>query len=623
MKFTFVKIDKNKQIKISTKKPAKLVEKIATDDSKLTVTRLRESVKAHPKKREYKPFPDLGSMTRIYPSAEFTKDSYDRMKMTTFNGLLLITLQVYKMDTDIVAAKAKAAALPYTYAAIIGADAYSLNVIVRIAKSDWTLPSDESGADKLCRDTYYAARPAYEKVTGMTVDGTIPSVRNNFLITVDEAPYFNENAKPLLEGSEIVLENPANKEINPANEETKPSIEEAKPVEKELPVAEEKAEVVQQENVKDAVNRMIDYLSGKYELRYNSVLRATECRDKNDPDDEFEAADSRVQNRMIIESRQANIDIDAVDLKTYLESDLIVKYDPIEEFLSSCRGKWDGLDHIRNLALTVPATCKEWSDWFYKWFLSFVHQMDTTRNDTFCNSIMPIIVGGNISDVVTFYRNLLPPELEWGFCDYLTEDSEEEIEKALSKSILICLKEFNHTNHSFKEWLFNELIDKTVVKEGDDYLPRIASIVGTSDIVAIMKQTSGGRRFLGVILWGSVDVTDKPDYTQLYAQALAALDSGESPYFNEHDLLRILKQNVNFQSLTATEMYFNEFFAPAKSKAEGVFLTSAEIMDYLRERTGFPLDVESNVTFGRKLSGIDGIISRRIARGVEYLVMKK
>ena len=609
MKFTFVKIDKNKQIKISTKKPAKLVEKMATDDAKLTVTRLREAVNAHPKKREFKAFPELGSMTRIYPSAEFTKDSYDRMKMTTFNGLLLITLQVYKMDTDIISAKASAAALPYTYAAIIGADAYSLNVIVRIAKSDGTLPSDEKGADKLCRDTYYVARPAYEKITGMTTDGSIPSVRNNFLITVDEAPYFNENAKPLLAGSEIVLEDDVKEEIKPIEEE-------------EASVAEEKAEVAELGNVKEAVNRMINYLSGKYELRYNTVIRGTEYRDKNGPDDEFEVADSRAQNRMIIESRQENIDIDAVDLKTYLESDLIARYDPIEEYLSSCRGKWDGIDHIRNLALTVPATCKEWADWFYTWFLAFVHQMDTSRTDSFSNSIMPIIVGGKTSDVVTFYRNLLPEELEWGFCDYLTADSEAEIEKALSKSILICLKEFNHTKHSFKEWLLNELIGKTVVKDGEDYQPRIASLVGTSDIVEIMNQTSGGRRFLGIILWGSVDITYKPDYTQLYAQALAALDSGESPYFSDEALLRILKQNVNFQSLTATEMYFNEFFAPAKDKSEGVFLTSAEIMDYLRERTGFPLDVESNVAFGRKLSGIEGLISRRIARGVEYLVTK-
>lgn len=51
--------------------------------------------------------------------------------------------------------------------------------------------------------------------------------------------------------------------------------------------------------------------------------------------------------------------------KNFLESNFIKNYNPVEEFLFTCYDNWDGKDHIRALARTVPTNNPHWEDWFY------------------------------------------------------------------------------------------------------------------------------------------------------------------------------------------------------------------------------------------------------------------
>jgi len=59
------------------------------------------------------------------------------------------------------------------------------------------------------------------------------------------------------------------------------------------------------------------------------------------------------------------------DVVRYLNSDHVPVYQPIEEFLYDLP-RWDGKDHIGDLAKRVPCNNPHWAQLFRRWFLSMI-----------------------------------------------------------------------------------------------------------------------------------------------------------------------------------------------------------------------------------------------------------
>ena len=76
---------------------------------------------------------------------------------------------------------------------------------------------------------------------------------------------------------------------------------------------------------------------------------------------QFKPVDPRVQKRMTLEVQLADIRVSVKDVRNFLESDYIENYNTIDEYLFQCYDKWDGKDHIRALARTVPTNNPYWS----------------------------------------------------------------------------------------------------------------------------------------------------------------------------------------------------------------------------------------------------------------------
>lgn len=117
---------------------------------------------------------------------------------------------------------------------------------------------------------------------------------------------------------------------------------------------------------------------------------------------------------MTLEVQLANIRVSIKDVRNYLESDLLSTYNPVENFLFNCEGKWDGKDHIRALARTVPTDNPYWEDWFYTWFLAMVDQWRAYSHRKYGNSVAPLLISKQGYNKSTFCRSLVPSELQWG-----------------------------------------------------------------------------------------------------------------------------------------------------------------------------------------------------------------
>ena len=628
MKVTIVHTNNKKQLLVSTKTMEKLMERFARDDSKLTITHFRESVPYL--SNNYEGYKDMPKWMHIYPAAEFAKDENNNLKMKAFNGILLLK---FGNITDVDGAegvKRSVAILPSTLAAITGADGKTVIVLIKFQGENDSLPTSEADAEHLYRIAYQQIFPVYQAIVkaSILVDGPKPSIEagstlsqepsihNSFMMTLDAKPYFNGKAVAMKIDSHARSQSPA-----PNTDNNQQTISDFR--------APEEGKKVDKNSIRENIVNMMQLLESRYDFRYNTVMKFVEYMPKEKGWYGYQPVEPRVQKRMTLEVQLADIRVSIKDVRNFLESDYIKNYNPIDEYLFQCYDKWDGKDHIRALARTVPTANPHWADWFYTWFLGMVDQWRGYSHRQYGNSVAPLLISKQGYNKSTFCRRLLPPELQWGYSDNLILSEKRQVYQAMAQFMVINLDEFNQISPQVQQGFLKNLIQLPTLKYKPPYgshvmeFPRLASFIATSNMKDILSDPSGNRRFIGVELTGPIDVSVRPNYQQLFAQALSALNNGEKSYFDAQQVKLIMKSNSQFEIIQPIDQYFLLYFELVEDEKEGEYLTAAEIFDYLKKQIGSSLKVNSLMGFGRKLANMSELKHKRFADGMKYLVKKK
>ena len=630
MKVTIVHTNNKKQLLVSTKTMEKLMERFARDDSKLTITHFRESVPYL--SNNYEGYKDMPKWMHIYPAAEFAKDENNNLKMKAFNGILLLKFGNITDVDGVEGVKRSVAILPSTLAAITGADGKTVIVLIKFQDENDSLPTSEADAEHLYRIAYQQIFPVYQAIVkaSILVDGPKPSIEagstlsqepsihNSFMMTLDAKPYFNSKAVAMKIDSHARSQNltssTGNNQQMLADSET----------------AEENDNKKEDKNsVRSNIVSMMKLLENRYDFRYNTVMKYVEYLPKDKGWYGYRPVEPRVQKRMTLEVQLADIRVSIKDVRNFLESDYIKNYNPIEEYLFQCYDKWDGKDHIRALARTVPTANPHWADWFYTWFLGMVDQWRGYSHRQYGNSVAPLLISKQGYNKSTFCRRLLPPELQWGYSDNLILSEKRQVYQAMAQFMVINLDEFNQISPQVQQGFLKNLIQLPTLKYKPPYgshvmeFPRLASFIATSNMKDILSDPSGNRRFIGVELTGPIDVSVRPNYQQLFAQALSALNNGEKSYFDAQQVKLIMKSNSQFEIIQPIDQYFLLYFELVDNEKEGDYLTAAEIFDYLKKQIGSSIKINSLMGFGRKLANMSELKHKRFADGMKYLVKKK
>ena len=610
MKFTITHRNKKNQLLVSTKSLERFLERIVNDDARNTVENFREYVPYLT--NGYDGYKDMPTWMHVHPAAEFQKSENGLLKMKKNNGVLLLTFVDINEDGGADAIKQKVASLPSTLAAFVGADGISLHVLAKYALAKGTLPDEEADADRIYKQAFLTFAPLYQALVKAKMQMPEPSIYSDFLMTRDSFPYYREDALPLTLN-----------EVFHAAEKPVESVDEKDADNSSADVDNDSKEL------SDNILSMIGFLCKKYDFRYNSVMKCTEYRPKEKDYWGYQPVDARVQKRMTLEVQLANIRVSIKDVRNYLESDLLSTYNPVENFLFNCEGKWDGKDHIRALARTVPTDNPYWEDWFYTWFLAMVDQWRTYSHRKYGNSVAPLLISKQGYNKSTFCRSLVPPELQWGYNDNLVLSEKRQVLQAMCQSLVINLDEFNQISPQVQQGFLKNIIQLPSVKIKPPYgshvqeFPRMASFIATSNMEDILSDPSGNRRFLGVELTGPIDVSQRPNYEQLYAQALSALRAGEKTYFDAEQTRQIMANNRKFEVLSPVDQYFDLYFDLTDDAKQGEYLTAAEIFQELKSHIGSSLKLNSLIAFGRKLSQMPTIHRKRFNDGMRYLVVRK
>ena len=561
---------------------------------------------------QYQHFGNMHRLPVVMPSAEMKHDSNGLLVMKRFNGLLTLSVNGLRDMEEAHRLKQMAAVLPSTLFACIGSSGKTLKIVVAVSRPNGQLPQTEDEAERLFQQAAPLATSLYETLVRTTVTSGIagigPAFRHNdssllhtgFRVTCDAEPFSRQEATPLCIPETVALTDiqhePATADDNAADS-----------------------------TVGEETRGLITLLEKNYAFRKNTVMGYVEYCPKEKWHQGWRPVDDRMQNTMTMDARKNGLNVWDKDVSRFLNSNMVRLYNPIEEYLWDLYDKWDGKDHIGQLAKTVPTDNRHWPRWFRTWFLGMVAQWQG-KNHRYGNAIAPLLISRQGYNKSTFCKSLIPPELQWGYNDNLQLSEKKAVLQAMSQFLLINLDEFNQISPKVQEGFLKNLIQLASVKVKRPYgkhvedFPRLASFIATANVTDILADPSGNRRFIGIELTGPIDVSRRINYLQLYAQAVTLLEQGEPYWLDDEQTRMVMESNRQYQLHSPEEMYFSECFVPADSEDDGQWLTATHIFDRIRRKAGAALKGGNLQKFGRVLSNVDGLLNRHTKRGTEYLV---
>ena len=365
------------------------------------------------------------------------------------------------------------------------------------------------------------------------------------------------------------------------------------------------------------------YMKEHYTLRLNVMTGVPEYR-PNTVGSAFVPLDQAARNTMAINALKAGVDSWDKDLSRYIDSNLIPRYYPMQDYLEHLP-QWNGKhDYVGEVARRVKTDNPHWESDFHTWMLSMVAQW-TGKDRQHGNAIVPLLIGPQGSGKTRFCKRLLPGYMQIYYNDRLSMKNDSDIFIAMSSYALINIDEFDAMSKS-QQPILKYLISKDDVKFRPPYgkaieqRQRFASFIATTNNLCPLVDPTGSRRFVCAYA-GEIDNSGYIRHDMLYAQLVRELKEGRRYWFEDDDNERIMSQNVRFQQvLDYQSMVERIFLPPEETPADTKPVSLQEIMRQLRDHfPAFVIRKNTDMELGRRLSDM-GYIRLRQAKGATYQI---
>ena len=342
-----------------------------------------------------------------------------------------------------------------------------------------------------------------------------------------------------------------------------------------------------QMNEKERIMRSVEnFLSRRYELRFNTVKQMTEFRPNDLRFKVWRPLTDREMKSIVVEEMKEGGESWMNDMRTYIESAHVEDYNPIHEFLAGC-GTWDRKrDYIEDFARRLPTDYDLWPKYFHRWFLAMVAQALNINRD-FGNSMVPMLIGEQGYLKTQFCNHILPPMMREYYMKDIKMENAEQAERVLSRMWLVNIDEYDSKTPREQAKIKRLLTEKDVQvrrmrSEQYTMTPRLCSFIATTNDPTPLPSGDGTRRYLCIEVTGRVDMSGSIPYKQMFAQALTELDAPGCIYwFTEEDEREIQQHNLHFQQESAPEQVLTQFFEPAPLHKKEYFWTSTAIQKEL------------------------------------------
>ncbi|MBQ8989149.1 MAG: hypothetical protein IJ067_05620 [Prevotella sp.] len=346
---------------------------------------------------------------------------------------------------------------------------------------------------------------------------------------------------------------------------------------------------ISQMNEKERIMRSIeDFISRRYELRYNVVKGVTEFRPNDLRFKQWKPLTDRELKSLVVEEMKEGGESWMNDIRIYIESAHIQDYNPIHEFLAGC-GDWDRKhDYIEDFARRLPTNYELWPKYFHRWFLAMVAQVLNLNKD-YGNSMVPMLIGEQGFLKTQFCNHILPEPMREYYMKDIKMDNAEQVERVLGRMWLVNIDEYDSKTQREQAKIKRLLTEKEVQTRkmrSDQYTltPRLCSFIATTNDQTPLPSGDGTRRYLCVEVTAKVDMSGQIPYKQMYAQAVAELYTPDCIYwFTSDDEREIQRHNQQFQQESAPELVLSQIFEPVQKHTKDHFWTATAIQEELKK----------------------------------------
>ena len=391
---------------------------------------------------------------------------------------------------------------------------------------------------------------------------------------------------------------------------------------KMLPASEQKNVVNNEEKPVQSTKRLKNFLSNRFDFRYNRLTGVTEYREKEAVGKPFRPIDEREMNGMIVDARLEGIACWNSMVPTLVLSNKVESFNPFHLYMNELP-EWDRKDRVTPLLQRVSDD-EMWLRGGRYWLRAMAVQwMGEER--CHANALMPILISCEQGlGKSTFCRQLLPDSLRGYYLDNLNLSPGTSPEKKLVNKGLINLDEFDKISEKRQPDLKNLLQMLTVPiyrgkRLGYVTEPRLASFIGTTNSQQILCDVTGSRRFLCVEV--KQYISDAAlEHKQLYAQLKHELTSGERDHLTKEEERELQLRNKRFYRQSLLEDVFFACFRAPQDDEECRWFTAAQMFQVMTKRNPSALRGLTAKQFSHRLQGL-GLKHKHTNHGNYYQVV--
>lgn len=357
-----------------------------------------------------------------------------------------------------------------------------------------------------------------------------------------------------------------------------------------------------EENDSPSKNAQIEeFLSARYEFRYNTVLHRVEYRPRGTGD--YTAIDRYCINTLKRAlDKEADVQTSPENLYSIIESDFSPRVNPVQAYFHSL----PMVDAVEQEAISALANCvsvanpEKWREYLTKWLVAVVAN---AMDDKQCRNHTCLVLTGEQGKFKTTFLDLLcPPALSDYRYTGKIYPQEKDVLSLIGQNLIINIDDQLKALNKRDENELKNLITCPQVKYRMPYekhieeRPHLASFVASVNGNDFLTDPTGSRRFLPFeVLAIEIDRAKSIPMDAVYSEAKTRLNEGFRYWFNDEEIIELHRNSEAFQVYT-TEMelllrYFT-FPTEAETATKRFYMTNSEIVGYLSCYTRQPLSTK-------------------------------
>lgn len=375
------------------------------------------------------------------------------------------------------------------------------------------------------------------------------------------------------------------------------------------------------------------FLEQHYRLRRNILRGLVEYRKVDEDDSLYRPLSDEAFNSIVLFSkREMGEDTDIKsDLKTYINSEEVPVYDPINAWLEALP-EWDGTERVVSFWNRIPGLSAEQIYLLSIWMRYVVAQwMNISLEHG--NEGVPVLIGDQGCHKSTFWIRFLPVHLREYYLDHFNLQNKFDKEMALTNCPLICLDEMDQYTPrqviALKQALSKVKVNgRRIYGHTIDARRRYASFVGTTNNRHPLTDPTGSRRYICIEVPKNqhIDVDTPIEYDQLFAQLRHEVVVDHARYwFTHEETLQIQHLNAAFEVQLDLEQMIRIYYkCPSEGHENKVTsVTTNEIRQLLTaEYPNVPIIKFTSEKIGRTMKALD-FPKKKTNTGVTYSVIPR